>query len=100
MRIWRGPLPADRFTQISNDWLRDRRLGWKARGVLGWLASHGPGFVISQAAIIAASDEDGRDAVRAALRQLEKYGYLVRVQSRDARGRHGEIVYKLMDPWS
>ncbi len=99
MRVRRGRLPADRYTRVSNDWLRDQRLSWKARGILSWLASHNVGFEIDQATIVAASARDGRDAVRGALQELDTYGYLRREQPRGRDGKLGGIVYTLSDPW-
>lgn len=99
MYIQRAELPSDRFTQISNQWLRDKRLSWKGRGLLAWLASHSAGFTISEQAIVAAAP-DGRDAARGAVRELESYGYLRRIQTRDEGGKLGPVAYVLLDPWA
>ncbi|MEV6155407.1 hypothetical protein AB0L53_34210 [Nonomuraea sp. NPDC052129] len=96
--IRRAELPTDHFTTISNSWVRDKRLTWKARGVLAWLASHRVGFRISEKALIAAAP-DGRDAVRGALKELETHGYLIRERQRAASGKLGGTDYILMDPW-
>ncbi|MBT2232204.1 helix-turn-helix domain-containing protein [Nonomuraea sp. NEAU-A123] len=95
----RAELPTDHFTTVSNRWVRDKRLTWKARGVLAWLASHKVGFRISENTLIAAAP-DGRDAVRGAIRELEKHGYLVRERQRASSGKLGRVDYILCDPWT
>ncbi|MEV0756810.1 hypothetical protein [Streptosporangium sp. NPDC050280] len=97
--IRRAELPTDHFTTISNRWVRDKRLTWKARGVLAWMASHKVGFRISERTLIAAAP-DGRDAVRGALKELERHGYLIRERQRAASGKLGSTDYILMDPWT
>lgn len=99
MSIQRGVLPSDNFVMISNQWVRDRRLGWKARGILTWLASHTVGFKISETSIVNAGPE-GKAAVRAAVRELEELGYLVRTQQRVSHGKFGTVDYVLCDPWA
>lgn len=97
--ICRAELPTDHFTTISNRWVRDKRLTWKARGVLAWLASHKVGFRVSEKALIAAAP-DGRDAVRGALKELERHGYLIRERQRAASGKLGGTDYIVCDPWT
>lgn len=74
------------FTVMANYHLKDRRLSYKAKGLLSEMLSLPPDwdYTLSGLAVIAA---DGLDSVRSAVRELEKYGYLVRTQSRDERGR-------------
>lgn len=84
------------FTMIANAAARDRRLSRRARGLLLEILSHRDGFGISEASLIAGGPE-GRDAIRTALRELERYGYLHRVQERDERGRLGESVFYVTD---
>lgn len=90
--IRRGQRPADRFTMISNDFHRDARLSFKARGLGGYLLSHSEGWNTSVAAIAKANGV-GRDAVRTGLAELESLGYLRRVQARTDDGRLGEVDY-------
>ncbi|WP_326822003.1 hypothetical protein [Streptosporangium sp. NBC_01756] len=97
--IRRATPPISRFTRISNQWLRDEQLSWKARGLLGWLSSHAAGFRVSEKSIICAAP-DGRDATRAAIRELETCGYLVRERDRGRDGRLGGVDYILCDPWA
>ncbi|MGW5686491.1 hypothetical protein [Nonomuraea sp. NPDC003754] len=95
--IRRGRMRADHFVQVSNDLARDRRLTRKARGLFVELASHVEGWMTSIAQLAQLGPE-GVHAIRGAVEELEKYGYLVRVQNRDpATGRLGETEYWITD---
>jgi hypothetical protein len=94
--IHRGPLPTDSFTIISNAWLRDPRLSWKAKGLLAYIASHSAGHTLTTEQIIA-EGTDGRDAVRAGLVELEAAGYLRRIVLRDQQGRAAGTDFELCD---
>ncbi|MEC3995059.1 hypothetical protein VSR01_16560 [Actinacidiphila sp. DG2A-62] len=100
-RIKRGPIAADvlgrNFTQVFNAAVRDRRLSRRARGLLVELLSHRDGYGVSIERLIEGGPE-GRDAIRAALAELERYGYLHRRRERDLEtGRLGEAVYLVSD---
>lgn len=97
MAIIRRATPSENFTIISNSWLRDERLSWKARGLLCYLASHSVGWATSTRALVNAGP-DGRDAVGSGLRELVRLGYLVRTQTTDDEGHFGEVTYDLCDP--
>ena len=86
----------DHFTQIPNDWLRDNRLTFKARGVLALIMSHRQGWSLS-IATIAHSNQEGKDAIRSAVKELEDCGYLLRSQENDG-GRFGESIWTTQDP--
>ena len=74
------------FTVMSNYHLKDRRLSYKAKGLMSTILSLPPDwdYTLSGLAVIAA---DGNDSVRSALCELERYGYLIRYQRRDELGR-------------
>lgn len=86
----------DRFTQISNDWLRDSRLSFKARGLLAYIESHHPEFEIS-VHWLAGNNPEGKEALRSAIAELELYGYLSREQE-NIGGRFGEVTYTTQEP--
>lgn len=90
-------LPGVAFTMLRNCWLRDARVSYKAKGLLGYLRSHATGYKCSQAQMVRESD-DGRAAVRAALDELEAAGYLERITTRDG-GRYAETDYRMRDPF-
>lgn len=84
------------FTQIPNHWLRDSRLSFKARGVIALMMSHSQGWSLSINAL-ADQNQEGKDAIRSAINELEKYGYLTRGQVNEG-GRFGESVWITHDP--
>lgn len=86
----------DHFTQIPNEWLRDSRLTFKARGLLAMLLSHSEGWSLSTA-VIAEQNQEGKDAIRSAIAELQEFGYLNRSQVND-NGRFGEAVWVTQDP--
>jgi hypothetical protein len=86
----------DHFTQIPNEWLRDSRLTFKARGLLAMLLSHSEGWSLSTSAI-AEQNQEGKDAIRSAIAELQEFGYLSRSQVND-NGRFGEAVWVTQDP--
>lgn len=94
MAIIRGSVPADNFTILDNDWLRDARLSWKAKGLLAYIASHRADYRLTVEQILSEAT-DGRDAVRAGLRELEDVGYLTRIQHRGDGGRIEGTTYLL-----
>ncbi|OIJ88175.1 hypothetical protein BIV25_37375 [Streptomyces sp. MUSC 14] len=94
--IRRGVMAADQFTQIANGLFRDARLSFKAKGLFGYISTHATGWQVTVADLMRAGP-DGRDAVRAALSELQRHGYLIREQLRHDNGTLGEIVYSITD---
>lgn len=76
-------------TKKTNAPLHDKRLSWKARGMLLYLTSlpEGTETSISEFAALA---PDGRDSVRAGFDELGEAGYIV--ASNDSKRRSG-VVY-------
>ncbi|HTJ66676.1 MAG TPA: helix-turn-helix domain-containing protein [Actinospica sp.] len=74
------------FTTLGNEVLRDNRLSFCARGILGHLLSL-PDGQRADIRTLADRTPEGRERVAAALRELEKFGYLKRAVMRTARGR-------------
>ncbi|MEU6323103.1 hypothetical protein [Streptomyces sp. NPDC047009] len=94
--VRRGVMAADRFTQIANGLFRDSRLSYKAKGIFGYVSTHRDGWQVTLAHLVAIGP-DGREAVRAGLKELERYGYLIRERLRRANGTLGEVVYSITD---
>lgn len=75
-----------KYGVIAHTVLYDKRLSLKAKGLWGYLQSKPDGWDFS-AERIAKEQKDGRDGVKSALRELEKYGYLERKRFKDERGQ-------------
>lgn len=86
--------PEDHFTIIANSTLRDYRLSLKARGLLSLIMSHRVGWDVT-IETLARENPEGRDAVRSAVAELEKCGYLERRQAHDDQGRFAGYDYEL-----
>jgi hypothetical protein len=84
------------FTQIPNDWVRDSRLSLKARGLLTLLLSHSEGWSLS-VKTLANQNPEGSHAIREAIHELERVGYLSREQENEG-GKFGESVWVTKDP--
>jgi hypothetical protein len=71
---------------LHNKTIRDPKLSYKARGILAVLLSL-PDNWRTSAEDLARTAPDGRDSIRAGLRELETFGYLRRTKHRDDNGR-------------
>ncbi|MFF4361031.1 hypothetical protein [Streptomyces sp. NPDC001604] len=94
--VRRGVMTADQFTQIANGLFRDSRLSYKAKGLFGYVSTHRDGWQVTLDHLVAVGP-DGREAVRAGLKELERYGYLIRERLRRPNGTLGEVVYSITD---
>ena len=85
MRINRTPR-ARFFTTLGNEVLRDNRLSFCARGILGHLLSL-PDGQRGDIRTLADRTPEGRERVASALRELETFGYLKREVKRTPEGK-------------
>ena len=67
-------LRAGFFVPIPRDTMRDKRLSFKARGLLGYLLDMPEGWDV-RSEYLATQGKEGRDAVQTGLKELRKYGY-------------------------
>lgn len=95
-RVRRGSMAADDFTQIRNAVFRDPRLSAKAMGIFGNISTHRDGWGITPETI-SKQMKDGVGAIKAALRELECCGYLLREQQRNTDGTLGSSEYFITD---
>lgn len=86
------PSSRDHFTILANAVIRDKRLSYRARGVLCALLSHRDGFHITSESLADDSPNEGRDAIRKSLTELAEAGYLRRPKRQDPlTGRWGTL---------
>lgn len=78
MTIIRGPQPRENFQILPNATARDKRLSFRARGLLAFMLSYPENWNFNRDWIAAQTDGEGVTAVRTALQELEKAGYLYR----------------------
>lgn len=90
--------PRRDFTIIPNRVLRDDAVSYRARGLLVYLLSQPPGWLISSSRLALQTGE-GRDAVRTALRELMCAGYLNLDRRQDHRGLWASHYTVTDTPW-
>jgi len=85
-------VPEVPFAQIANTALRDRRLSFRARGILAMVLSNVGEWEAGRDWIVNQSDKDGKAAVQAALNELTELGYRVVVKRSDGYKRVTSLV--------
>lgn len=75
-------VPAVPFAQIANEALRDRRLSFRARGILALVLSHSGEWTATLRWLESQSEVDGRAAIQSALRELTSLGYRIVTKER------------------
>ena len=84
------------FTIMSNYHLRDKNLSNKSRGLLSTMLSLPDDWDYTVEGL-ASICKDGKGSISTQLNELEKHGYLVRTQTRDARGRIRDTEYTIYE---
>ena len=80
-------VPEIPYAQIANSALRDRRLSFKARGILAMVLSNVGEWEATARWIEDQSEVDGAHAVQSALNELTALGYRTVTHERDDQGR-------------
>lgn len=91
--IIRAPRPERGWTDFDNKVLRDPRISFRALGLLVRMLSNADGYRMTAADLWSERGKEGRDAIRAALKELEAAGYLVRQRYRCEGGLWKTQVY-------
>lgn len=82
------------FTIISNEFLHDDRLSWKAKGLFTYILSLPENWKIYQSELIKHSP-DGETAVKSAIKELKDCGYIA--QSREKKNGRFSWEYKIIE---
>lgn len=84
------------YTTLSNYHFKDRRLSWKAKGLLSTMLSlpDNWNYTIEGLATLAG---DGIKSTNSGLAELEKNGYLTRTQLRDENGHFAMTEYTIFE---
>lgn len=84
------------YTVLSNYHFKEKGMSLKAKGLLSLMLSLPEDWDYSAAGLVTLS-KDGKDSVNAALKELEKFGYLRRTQAIDARGKFSGYNYEIFE---
>jgi hypothetical protein len=84
------------YVMIQNKALADERLSWKARGLLAYLLSRHPNWVVSSEQL-SKMGPDGPTAVRSALKELRSVGYAELKFCGGKTGGSGWVIYESTD---
>ena len=84
------------YTVMSNHHLRNRDLSLKAKGLLSQMLSlpESWDYTLKGLSLI---NRESIDAIRTAIWELEKAGYITRQQSRDDKGKMADMVYTIYE---
>lgn len=83
------------FTVMSNYHLRDKRLSFKAKGLLSQMLALPEDWDYTVAGLVSISKE-AKAAVRSTLKELEEAGYLVRTRVQGEKG-HFDYLYDIYE---
>ncbi|EOO68088.1 DnaD and phage-associated domain-containing protein [Bacillus cereus VD196] len=70
------------YTTINNTGLKDKRLSWKAKGILAYILTLPDDWIFYREEL-SRHAKDGLDSLRAGMKELKEYGYLKRFPVRD-----------------
>lgn len=86
----------ENYTVLSNYHFKEKGMSLKAKGLLSLMLSLPENWDYSAAGLVTLS-KDGKDSVNAALKELEKFGYLRRTQAYDESGKFGGYNYEIFE---
>ncbi|MCC8097445.1 MAG: helix-turn-helix domain-containing protein, partial [Eubacterium sp.] len=84
------------YTVMSNYHLFDKRLSFKAKGLLSFMLAVPDTWEFSIKGL-AAMAKDGVDSVASTIKEMEKYGYVSRRQIRNDRGSFKDVEYTIYE---
>ena len=84
------------FTILDNTCIRDNRLSWKSKGLHTYLMSLPDGWEICMSDLKNRAS-DGRDSINTAVKELEKYGYMLRELKRTEKGCFKAFCYTVFE---
>ncbi len=86
----------DNFTILNNTCIKDSAISWKAKGVHTYLMSLPSDWKIFIREIVKHA-ADGKAALYSAIKELERYGYIRKLQSRNEKGYYSSTVYYVFE---
>jgi len=84
---------SSNFTQVPNRLLRNQKISAKAKTILFLLLSNKKGWKSSVKAMENKFLKEGETAIRSGIKELEEYGYLIRIRYRDKKSKQWEGAF-------
>ena len=84
------------FTVVSNEFLKDTRLSWKAKGIIAYVAMLPDDWVLNMRDLTNRAT-DGRDSLYSGIKELETCGYCVKTMQRNPDGTIAGYAYEICD---
>lgn len=84
------------FTIVSNEFLKDARLSWKAKGIIAYVAMLPDDWVLNMRDLTNRAT-DGRDSLYSGIKELETCGYCVKTMQRNPDGTIAGYAYEICD---
>lgn len=84
------------FTSMANDFLKDNRLSWKAKGIIAYVQMLPPNWALNMRDLTNRAT-DGRDSLYSGIKELEKYGYCAKIMRRNPDGTIAGYAYEICD---
>jgi uncharacterized phage protein (TIGR02220 family) len=85
------------YAQIRKAALRDDRLSWKARGILGYILTNADDWKIYVSELANHSQKDGRDSTANGIKELIEFGYVSRTRKHDDSGKFSGYDYTVTE---
>lgn len=84
------------FTVVSNEFLKDTRLSWKAKGIIAYVAMLPDDWVLNMRDLTNRAT-DGRDSLYSGIKELETCGYCAKTMQRNPDGTIAGYAYEICD---
>lgn len=84
------------FTIVSNEFLKDARLSWKAKGIIAYVAMLPDDWVLNMRDLTNRAT-DGRDSLYSGIKELETCGYCAKTMKRNPDGTIAGYAYEICD---
>lgn len=84
------------YTQMANEFLKDTRLSWKAKGIIAYVQMLPDDWVLNMRDLTNRAT-DGRDSLYSGIKELEQYGYCEKQMRRNPDGTIAGYAYEICD---
>lgn len=84
------------YCQMANEFLKDTRLSWKAKGIIAYVQMLPDDWVLNMRDLTNRAT-DGRDSLYSGIKELEKFGYCSKIMQRNPDGTIAGFAYEICD---